>query len=317
MITQDVFPAKQGFPRPPDNGVPAPTAVDVDRVADQAFPPAPLPYPFPAEPPPPATTFPAKQAFTPVLLPSFVLVPPALEVNLNLDTQDNSGDAPSYVVSEVGSLPTSTQQSVRFFTITSVSDYDTAMPPTTSSINLLVNLSVGLTPLTDFGVQLQGRAVYFVAGAWIPAGTTPQRAISNYGAQAFIIPNNDADGNPFPWTAPGVGGPTVGDTVAVDVAYRQGEVATQELGIVQEVVPQTSPLLDELGLVQTEVPVQQVLVSGQVVGVGTPANYQPSDPSAGTSSAGPVLDVLVAAESSVFGLPTNYPPLATLSPRRP
>ena len=78
MITQDVFPAKQGFPRPPDNGVPAPTAVDVDRVADQAFPPAPLPYPFPAEPPPPATTFPAKQAFTPVLLPSFVLVPPAL-----------------------------------------------------------------------------------------------------------------------------------------------------------------------------------------------------------------------------------------------
>ena len=187
------------------------------------------------------------------------------------------------MVSEVGSLPTSTQQSVRFFTIASVSDYETGLPPTTSSINLLVNLSVGLTPLTDFGVQLQGRAVYFVAGAWIPAGTTPQRAISNYGAQAFIIPNNDADGNPFPWTTPGVGGPTVGDTVAVDVAYRQGEVATQELGIVQEVVPQTSPLLDELGLVQTEVPVQQVLVSGQVVGVGTPANYQPSDPSAGTS----------------------------------
>ena len=143
-------------------------------------------------------------------------------------------------------------------------------------------------------------------GAWITAGTTPQRPVLAYGRFVFVVSNTGADDETFPWTAPGVGGPTAGDTVAVDVAYREGEVATQELGIVQSVTPQTSPLLDELGLVQTEVPVQQVLVSGQSDVVGTPADYFPSGHEPGTSSAGLAQNVLVAGQSNVVGLPTDH-----------
>ena len=268
----DVFPAKQGFPRPPDGGAPAPTADGAKFPASQGFPPAPLVNPFPIEPTPPQKAFlPASQGVPPVPVLSSV-IPPAQEV----DTMDDLGpptSAPTYVVTDLQSFPIIEQDAIQFYTVTSVTDYDTGLPPTAGSVNLRIVLGVGLFPLDSFGITFAGRALYFTFGAWIPPGTTPQRPVLVNGSALVVVPNRDADGNPFAWPA----GPAPGDQVALVTSRQDSEVVFKNLGVVQNVVPDTSPLLPPPGTVTTEQPVQDVLVSDQATQIGTPQDIFPTN----------------------------------------
>jgi len=133
-----------------------------------------------------------------------------------------------------------------------------------------VDVVPGPPALTSYGVSLSGRILQFTGGAWIPPGTTPQRQVSLVGDYVLVIPNKDADGNPFGWP---LVGPGPGTTAAIDVARTSSDVTTLLLGQVQDVVPSTDPLLDPDGFVVTDLPVQEVDVSQQVTTVGTPVDY--------------------------------------------
>lgn len=272
IIPQSIFPAQQGFPRPPDGGVLVPTPVDASPPANQAFAPAPLINPFPIEPTPPAAPFlPASQGVGPIPSNS-QFVPPAQEVVVG-DTPTASGDDPTYIVTEQGSIATVPQEAIVSYAIASVTDYDTNLPISSSTVNIKLILNVGNASLNSYGFTFAGRTLYFTVGGWIPAGTTPQRKILLNGDAIVVIPNANADGTKL--TASG-GGPVAGDTVAVDTARSQSEVLFTNLGIVQNVVPATDPLLDPSGDVTSDLPVQDVLVSDQATSIGTPVDYFPS-----------------------------------------
>jgi hypothetical protein len=289
----NVFPANQGFPRPPDGGVIVPTAVDIRSVSKQAFKPAPLVNPFPIEPTAPATPFlPASQGVAPIPSQS-VVVPPALDVNLmGLVTEASpTQPVPTYVVSDAGSFNVNPGSAVKYYTIVSVVDNESGAPASPSSVNLRITIAGG-APLGSYGFTFAGRTLYFVTGAWIvpPQPSTPERQISVWGdvtgGSIIIVPNQDADGtslvNPLP--------PVAGNTVALETARLESEVVFQQTGIVQDVVPSTTPhfpgeqvagvftvgpLIPEPGDVETLVAVQEVDVSDQETVVGTPANYFP------------------------------------------
>jgi len=300
MSTQDVFPVTQGFPRPPDGGTEAPTMSEFPSPVSQGFPPAPLPYPFPSVPTPPKIPFnPISQAFAPVPV-AYTLVPPALDVDVAKDAPSTL-DAPTFVVSEVGNLPTVPQDSVRFFTIASVVDYDTGLPPGPGVVNLLVTLDPTSKPLNTFGAQLDGRTIYFTSGAWIPPQTTPQRLLLTYGPLAFVVPDKDAAGV----SLTGLGGPIAGNQIAINVAVGDGEVVTDLRGLVQNVIPSTNPLLDEDGVVDTLLPVQEVVATDQVLTIGTPVDHFPPSPS-GVTSEGPTQNVEIASQTGVIGIPVDY-----------
>lgn len=299
MSTQDVFPVKQGFPMPPDGGQPAPTASPHPSPASQAFKPAPLAYPFPSVPTPPKIPFnPASQAFKPVPV-GYTLVPDALEVDVGKNAPSTQG-APTYVVSEVGNLPTIPQDATKFFTVAAVTNYETGGPTSGSTVNILIVLDPTSKPLNTFGAQLGGRTIYFTNGAWIPA-TPPRRTLLAYGSLALVVPNADADGVLL--TSIG-GGPVAGNQVAINVAVGDGEVVTDLRGIVQDVVPQTNPVLDALGVVGTELPVQDVVVSAQV-SHSTPVDHFPPSP-AGETSEGPTQNVNAASQTGVIGIPVEH-----------
>jgi hypothetical protein len=269
-----VFPVLQGFPRPPDNGSPAPTNVDARPIALQAFAPAPLVNPFPIEPTPPANpTQVVLQAFAPVPVQAEVIPfnPLDQDVDLMLLDDPSQANGPTYVVGDTGSIATNTQQSLTNFTIVSVFDYDTLGAPTDGSLNLLVTFAPGSLNLNGFGVSLSGRVLQFTAGAWILPDTTPSRIISLVGDHSLVIPNADDAGIPFPWSS--TGGPGAGTVATVDVARTSSDVTFLLLGQVQNVVPQTDPLLSPDGEVDTLLPVQQVFVSEQQTVVGTPVDY--------------------------------------------
>ena len=299
MSTQDVFPVKQGFPMPPDGGQPAPTASPHPSPASQAFKPAPLAYPFPSVPTPPKIPFnPASQAFKPVPV-GYTLVPDALEVDVGKNAPSTQG-APTYVVSEVGNLPTIPQESTQSFIVATVADFDTGLPTSGSTVNILIVLDPTSKPLNTFGAQLGGRTVYFATGAWIPA-TPPRRTLLTYGPLALVVPNADADGVLL--TSIG-GGPVAGNQVAINVAVSAGEVVTDLLGIVQDVVPQTNPLQDTLGVVGPLLRVQEVVVSGQVP-TSNPVDHFPPSP-AGETSEGPTQNVNAASQTGVIGIPVEH-----------
>ena len=268
-----VYPVLQGFPRPPDGGEPAPTNVDGKAIVTQAFAPAPLANPFPIEPTPPARpTQVIEQAFPPVPVQAEIIPFNPLDQNIDLMLLDDpsSSDAPSYIVGDTGTIATNTQQSLRNYTVVSVVDYETGGAPTTSSVNLRVTLTGGPS-LDSYGVSLSGRVLQFTAGAWILPGTTPSRQISLVGPAVLVIPNKDSDGNPFPWSS--TGGPGAGTIATVDVARTSSDVTFLITGQVQNIVPSTDPLLSEDGTIETELPVQEVLVSEQETVVGTPVDY--------------------------------------------
>ena len=275
MVTIDVFPAQQGFPRPPDGGVLVPTPVDASPPANQAFAPAPLVNPFPIEPTPPAAPFlPASQGVGPIPSNS-QFVPPAQEVVVG-DTPTASGDDPTYIVTEQGSIATVPQEAIVSYTIASVTDYDTNLPISSSTVNIKLILNVGNAPLNSYGFTFAGRTLYFTVGGWIPAGTTPQRKILLNGDAIVVVPNAAEDGTKL--TALGTGtGPVVGNTVDVDTARSQSEVLFTNLGIVQNISPSTDPLLDPSGEVTTDLQIQDVLVSDQATSIGTPVDYFPTN----------------------------------------
>jgi hypothetical protein len=299
MSNQDVFPVRQGFPRPPDGGEEAPTTSEFPSPVSQAFKPAPLAYPFPSVPTPPKIPFnPVLQAFAPVPV-AYTLVPPALEVDVAKDAPSTL-DAPTYVVSEVGNLPTTPQDSTRSFTIAVVVDYDTNLPPVPGTVNLLITLDPASKPLNTFGAQLDGRTIYFTTGGWIPPQTTPQRPMLTYGPLAFVVPDKDAAGV----SLTGLGGPIAGNQIALNVAVGDGEVVTDLRGLVQDIVPQTNPLLDENGVVETKLPVQNVIISAQIP-IGTPVDHFP-EPKTVVTSEGPTQSVEIASQTGVIGIPVDH-----------
>lgn len=268
MSTIDVFPARQGFPRPPDNGQPVPTNTRVVRVSSQGFPPAPLVNPFPIEPTPPQKAFlPATQGVPPVKSLSSV-IPPAQNVDTMSDISPIG--APSYVVTEQGSIATIPQDEIKFYAIASVADYDTGLPPTAASVNIRITLAPAT--LNSYGFSLVGRPLYFTSGAWIPPGTTPQRTILAAGDAVVVVPNLDPSGVPL-YTP---GGPAPGDQIAVDAVRSESEVLFTNLGTVQNIIPDTTPLLSPPGTVTTDLPVQEVEVSDQATVIGTPLDVFPT-----------------------------------------
>lgn len=275
MIPQSIFPAQQGFPRPPDGGVLVPTPVNASPPANQAFAPAPLVNPFPIEPTPPAAPFlPASQGVGPIPSNS-QFVPPAQEVVVG-DTPTASGDDPTYIVTEQGSIATVPQEAIVSYTIASVTDYDTNLPISSSTVNIKLILNVGNASLNSYGFTFAGRTLYFTVGGWIPAGTTPQRKILLNGNAIVVVPNAAEDGTKL--TSLGTGtGPVVGNTVDVDTARSQSEVLFTNLGIVQNISPSTDPLLDPSGEVTTDLQIQDVLVSDQATSIGTPVDYFPTN----------------------------------------
>jgi hypothetical protein len=276
-MDQTVFPVLQGFPRPPDGGQPAPTNLKVPAIVRQAFAPAPLVNPFPIEPTPPARpTQVVLQAFAPV--PVLAQITPFnpfdQDVDLMLLDDPAASGAPTYVVGDTGTIATNTQQSLRNYTVGAVADYETGGAPSATSINLLVTFTGGQT-LDSYGVSLSGRTLELTGGAWIApllaAGISPSRVISLTGTLSLVIPNNNADGVPFPWAT--TGGPAPGTIATVDVARTSSDVTFLLTGQVQNVVPSTNPLLDPDGELDTLLPVQQVDVSEQQTVVGTPVDY--------------------------------------------
>jgi hypothetical protein len=69
--------------------------------------------------------------------------------------------------------------------------------------------------------------------------------------------------------------PVAGDDFAVDSARYASEVVSQLTGQVQNVIPSTNPLLDEMVDPSSFLPVQNVLVGDQVDVVGRPLNVLP------------------------------------------
>jgi len=302
----DVFPAKQGFPRPPDGGVPAPTFIDVSPTS-QAFAPALLVNPFPAPPTPPATPFlPASQGVPPVSV-KFEVVPPAVNVDLMVDLGPPT-NAPTYVVTEVGSLGTIVQESRETYTIQTAYDYETGGAPQLGTLNVGLILFPTNKPLNSYGVPIVGRVVTFTSGAWrtstpLTLLTRPIVLNNNF---TIVVQNKDANGVPFNYPA---NGPAPNDTIEIDVAWYNGQDVFRNLGIVQNVIPQTTPLPPELGTVQTDLPIQQVEVSTQETVVGTPANSSPNRQNDYLeTSMGTPIEVFPGKQDATLGIPINVFP---------
>jgi hypothetical protein len=229
-----------------------------------------------------------------------------------LDDASATG-APTYIVGDTGTIATNTQQSLQSYAVVSVVDYETGGAPSTASINLLVTLTGG-PPLDSYGVSLSGRTLEFTVGAWIApllaAGVSPSRVISLVNNTSLVIPNNKADGVPFPWAAsppapPNTGGPAPGDVATVDVARTSSDVTFLITGQVQNVVPTTNPLLDPEGGTETLLPVQEIDVSEQQTVVGTPADYFPT-PHHTTVSRLPAQDINATEQQLAQGLPADH-----------
>jgi hypothetical protein len=287
MPTIDVFPAQQGFPRPPDGGVLVPSATDFTNISKQAFKPAPLVNPFPIEPaPPPSPFLPASQGVPPIPSQS-VAVPQALEVNLMglMSEPSSTLPVPTFVVSDAGSFNIVPSTAIKYYTIVSVVDNETNLPASPSSANLRIVIT-GNALLSSYGFTFANRVLYFVSPPQTIPPTVPERVISVFGDvsgnSVVIVPNHDADDNalmslPFP--------PAPGNTVAVDTARIESEVVFQQTGIIQNIVPSTiphfpseqvlGPLIPEPGEVDTLIAVQDVDVGNQETVVGTPASYFP------------------------------------------
>ena len=309
-MTINVFPAQQGFPRPPDGGVPAPTFIDVNNTS-QAFAPAPLVNPFPIEPTPPANPFlPASQGVPPVPV-KFEVVPPAVDVNLMADLGPPT-NAPTYVVTDVGSLGTIVQESREAYTIQAVYDHETGgSPPQLSTLNIRLTLYPNNKPLNSFGVPIVGRTVAFTSGAWWfipppPPLSLLSRPIVLNNDFTIVVPNKDTNGVPFNYPA---NGPAPNDTIEIDVAWYNGQDVFRNLGIVQNVIPETSPLLPELGTIQTDLPIQEVDVSNQETVVGTPIESSPNRQNDYLeTSMGTPIDVFPGRQDATLGIPINVFP---------
>lgn len=269
-MTTTVYPASQAFARAPDGGVLIGSPAVNFSINGQALPPPENTALLTSEPTPPDDpTEPALQATGPIPV-AFELLPDYLDVDLSLVVPDTQ-DANTYVVTGLGNFPTVPQESVRLATIAAVVDYETGLPPSTSSTNLLVTLSPGSKSLTSYGVELTGRTLYFTSGAWIPAGTTPKRQIMACGALALVIPNLSDAGVSFDWS--GLGGPGAGTVFAFDAQAFLGEVVSQIFPTILNIVPETQPVPATPANPYTLLPVPSYDVGDQELTVGTPVDY--------------------------------------------
>ena len=154
----------------------------------------------------------------------------------------------------VGDLVTIAGQT---YHVTVVVDAVTLLPPT------IVSAAVKVT--TDNGSafpSLVGQNAHFVVVV-----TSITRPILLYGAYAVIVSIKGADGGVFL--------PVAGDDFAVDTARYNAELVAQLTGQVQNVIPSTAPLLDELGESASLLPVLDVDVSAQADIFSRPVNVLP------------------------------------------
>jgi hypothetical protein len=316
MLTINVNPANQGFPRAPDGGVIVPTPIEVAPTNQQAFAPAPLVNLFPIEPLAPLAPVLPALVGPPMIPVAFAVVPPALEVDVGAETLVPV-NVPNFVVTDQGSYQSTAQEAVVSFMIASVVDNDTGGAASSTSVNLLITLVPNNTPLTLFGVSMAGRNVGFITGAWIPGNTTPERPILVYSDFTMVVPNQDSSGVPLFHPT----GPVPGNVIAVDTARYDGELVTQNTGTgEQNVVPttQTLPLgfvapagslpiyLPALGDPSSGLPVPEFVVNDQMLTIGTPADYSPGISEQARSASSQ--DVIVGAQTGVLGQPiTVYP----------
>ena len=327
MLTINVNPALQGFPRPPDGGVVVPTALNF-KPESIAYPPAPFVNPFPAEPTAPLAPIRPANDGQPLLPVKFVMVPPALDVDVvtNEGKRSQLVNVPNIIVTDQGSYQSTATASLVAYEIDSVVDNETHAAATATSLNLLITFVPNNKPLTSFGVSMAGRELQFVTGAWIPPSapppappspSTPTRPILAYSAYAVVVPNLDDQKVPLFNPA----GPSHGDVTAVDTARYDGELIAQNTGAgAQNVVPATQALpmgftapagsfpvyLPELGESSSGLPVPEFVVNDQMLVNGTPVDFQPGINETNQSSQ--TQDVIVGQKTDVLGQPINVYP---------
>jgi hypothetical protein len=160
----------------------------------------------------------------PSINPSFITVSPT---GINYETQPN--------------------KAVRTYTIASVVDARTLLPPTATTESLLITFVAGL-PLQTYGLDLMNRILTFTSGLWlIPAAPFPERLITQVvGALTLAVPNTSIDGqSAFTW--PG-GGPAAGNTVTFDTARTNSENIFGPGSGDLVTVPGPAPFLDTKGV---------------------------------------------------------------------
>lgn len=224
---------------------------DVVNASLEAFPPV-LNQPFPFAPPEPTDNiFPAEEGTPPAangvtveFLPAHLDVVPADEAIPPSNPKD-------FIVTDMGSLETSTAEADVEYTIVSVVDAATGGAPTESSENLLITLSGG-PALTSFGIDLTNRQLLFPTVQNLPppppasvATSVPSRPIYSVGQLVVIVPNIDNSATPpapFPWLTGAPYVPQAGGKVTVDTARFDAQAAYLVTGGSQDVTPETLPL---------------------------------------------------------------------------
>jgi hypothetical protein len=159
----------------------------------------------------------------------------------DVDVADQSTspvNADVFTVTDEGSFSSNPSQSIVTYTIVSVVDSDTGGAPGASTVNLLITVA-GLASLLSYGIDLAGRLLSFLSGAWIPASTVPQRPILTAGGLTLLVPNKDAAGTPFAWPS----GPAAGNVVSLDVARTTSENVYKVVPASINVIPETFPVL--------------------------------------------------------------------------
>jgi hypothetical protein len=143
------------------------------------------------------------------------------------------------------------------YNVVNVLDAITHKAPTINSVQVIVTVDNG-----SAFPSLVGQNVHFVVVV-----TNASRPILLFGDFVIVLAIKDSAGVSFL--------PVAGDDFAVDSARYASEVVSQLTGQVQNVIPSTNPLLDEMVDPSSFLPVQNVLVGDQVDVVGRPLNVLP------------------------------------------
>lgn len=122
-------------------------------------------------------------------------------------------------VTPVGNYQTQAGLALHNYTIATVTDVSTGLAPTDTSDTIQIILTGGPS-LNTYGLDLTGRTLQFLTGG--PYTTTlPVRVVTFASGLVMVVPNKDANGNPFNWS--GGQGPAPGNTVQFDTARTNSE----------------------------------------------------------------------------------------------
>jgi hypothetical protein len=324
MITINVFPASQAFPRPPDGGKIVPNTIDVTAVVKQGFPLAPnLLFNFsgPAATPPLNPFLPGAVA-APTVPVLFSMIPDAanypVNINKDRDVLAEQVDAPpsarDIVITDAGSFEVNPAETLQTYVVATVVDNETGGAPDVNTVNFRLTL-VGGALLNSYFITLTGRSLLFTAGAWIiPAGTVPERPIlawgvTQAGANVIVVPKASAPDSSGAVTPVA---PVPGNKVAFDSARRSSEVVFQNLGIVSNNQPETFPLLPTPPL-EDFYSIPDVFVPNQNPVYPNPEDvFEPRNPVTLVEMIpGSIPFIKVIEEPPFPSLPENVPPLST------